>query len=486
MSARVARVRLRLALLASAAGCLACGEDPVEPLEPPSESGAIEVTAVTAGEPIDPDGYLLAVDDDPGIVLGTHSTLTLPEVPAGEHRLELGGLAANCQLVGPNPRTVAVSGGGTARTSFEVECTAPPQGGTIEITVSTTGLSPDPDGYAVSLDGGTESPIAASGTISFTGVTAGNHQVDLTGLAPNCTVSGRDNPRTVAVLDGGSSEVGFDVHCLAAGEGIILFTSDRGGTSRLYRMKADGTSIVGLTPSAEAYDGDWSPDGSRIVFTALDGRQDGISVINADGSNPVSLGVRGGSPRWSPDGSRILFTSGGSFNTDASIQVMDADGSNVTTLTNGRSPDWSPDGANIAFQRTGQCVAGLFCSAEIYVMAADGTQVRRLVGSTNPWDASTGPAWSPDGSRIAYTRRCCFLGPNESGVWVISLTGGVPTRIVTRAVGGRPVWSPDGSAIAFAAAEVNGTSELTVIPSAGGVGVVLATSNGSEYPTSWK
>jgi Tol biopolymer transport system component len=474
----------RLTLLL-AAGVLLTGCEPAtEPVEPPSETGVIEVTSLTAGDPIDPDGYLLAVDGGPGTVFGTNSTLTLPDVAAGEHRLELGGLAANCEVAGLNPRTVAVSGGGTARTSFEVECTTPPQGGSIEITVSTTGERPDPDGYAVSLDGEAGSPIATNGTISFTGVTAGSHRVGLTGLAPNCTVSGGENPRTVAVVDGGSSEVGVDIHCLAAGEGLILFTSDRGGTSRLYRMKDDGTSIVGLTPSAEAFDGDWSPDGSRIVFTATDGQGVDIFVMEADGSNPSSLGVSGGNPRWSPDGRRILFTSGGSYITDPSINVMNADGSSVTTLTTGGSPDWSPDGASIVFQRIGECVSVLFCTVDIFVMATNGTQVRKLVSGAST--AFAGPAWSPDGSRIAFTRRCCFLGPNENGVWVIGLTGGVPTRIDSRAAWGRPVWSPDGSAIAFAAAKLDGTTELTVIPSAGGAGIVLASNNGSEYPTSWK
>ena len=119
-------------------------------------------------------------------------------------------------------------------------------------------------------------------------------------------------------------------------------------------------------------------------------------------------------------------------------------------------------------------------------MAADGTQVHKLVSGSNSSDESTAPAWSPDGNRIAYTRRCCFLGPNESGVWVISLAGGASTRIDTHPAAGGPVWSPDGSAIAFAAEQVNSTTELTVIPSSGGAGVVLASSPASEYPESWK
>jgi Tol biopolymer transport system component len=119
-------------------------------------------------------------------------------------------------------------------------------------------------------------------------------------------------------------------------------------------------------------------------------------------------------------------------------------------------------------------------------MAADGSQIRKLTSSTNPSDQSTGAAWSPDGTRIAYARQCCLFSSNESGLWVISPNGGSPNRIDNHAATGRTVWSPDGSAIAFAAAGPNGTTMLRVIPSGGGAGVELASSPGSEYPESWK
>ena len=49
-----------------------------------------------------------------------------------------------------------------------------------------------------------------------------------------------------------------------------------------------------------------------------------------------------------------------------------------------------------------------------------------------------------------------------------------------------PVWSPDGGALAVAMARPSGTTELTLIPSTGGAGVVLASSPGSEYPSAWR
>lgn len=536
-----------------------CSDDLTAP-----QNGAIEITSVTAGVPSDPDGYTLAVDGVAGRPLGTNSAITISDLLAGDHELELGGIAPNCALTGPNPRTVAVAGGAAARTTFELSCSAPT--GTIEVTTVTTGESPDPDGYSAALDGAPGQPIGSNETITFTGVIAGSHTVRLTGLAPNCTVGGDnprivavgtdaartsfeitcgpptgsivistatagprpdldgyaagvdggggqaigsngtlslpnlpvgdhtvqlsgvaanctvggENPRAVTVTNGGAAPVAFQVSCFATGVGTLLFASDRTGTSQLYSMREDGSKIVDLTPSIDGFDGDWSPDGARIVFTTT--RDEGLSifVMNADGSNPVSLGVSGGGPRWSPDGRKILWS-------DGTIRVMNADGSQVVALTAGRSPHWSPDGTRITFDRIDRsgCIVD-FCPADIYVMAADGSQIRKLTNSSNPSDQSTGAAWSPDGTRIAYARRCCLFGSNESGLWVISPDGGSPTRIDNRAATGRTVWSPDGSVIAFAALEANSTTSLTVIPSGGGKGIVLAGSPASEFPASWK
>jgi Tol biopolymer transport system component len=531
-------------------------------------NGSIEVTSVTTGDPTDADGYSISLD---GVAraIASNATVTLSDVTPGDHNLELGGVATNCALAGPNPRTVSVASGAVARLSLEVTCTPPP--GSIEVTTATTGESLDEDGYLIALDGGTGRPIGVNEMVAFPAVTAGEHVVQLNGAAPNCRVNGDnplrvtvtteaahidfavtcelplgtlviststggintdsdgysvavdggggqpigvnagltltalpvgthtvelsgiatncsvsgENPLQASVTNGGTTRVSFQVGCLPNSVGSILFSSDRTGTLHLYRMRSDGSQIVNLTPSTESYGGDWSPDGSRIVFSSLRNEGDGVYVMSADGSNPTWLGVAGGLPKWSPDGQRVLFAAGGGFGTDGTIYVMNADGSGVTALTNGRSPDWSPDGTAIAFERAAGCVVDI-CSSEIFVMNQNGTLVRRLVSSNGFADELNSPAWSPDGTRIAYGRRCCLFGSNESGVWVVSPNGGTPTRINTQAVAAGPVWSPDGSAIAFAAEQIDATTDLTIIPSSGGAGVVLAKSQGSEYPTSWK
>src|SRR5207247_5010448 len=100
------------------------------------------------------------------------------------------GLAGNCTVRGGASRTVAVPSGGTATVGYSVSCTTPP--GDLTVTTSTAGSSLDPDGYTVTVDGSQSQPITinTSTGVTFTGLTAGSHDVVLSGVAGNCTVSG--------------------------------------------------------------------------------------------------------------------------------------------------------------------------------------------------------------------------------------------------------------------------------------------------------
>ena len=92
---------------------------------------------------------------------------------------------------------------------------------------------------------------------------------------------------------------------------------------------------------------------------------------------------------------RIAFTSNRDGNNE--IYLMDADGTNLTQLTNNTAsdinPEWHPKGCKIAFSSDRD---GDF---EIYVMDADGTNVTQL---TNNTAADGCQCWSPNGSRLAF------------------------------------------------------------------------------------
>ena len=179
---------------------------------PPPQTGDLSVSTSTTGSNVDPDGYTLTLDGSTTRAIGTNASTTFSALPAGSHTVVLSGVAGNCTVSGGTSRTVNVPAGGTASTSFAVTCAAVSGDGSLTVNTSTTGSNLDPDGYTVVIDGGAASqPIGTNGSVTFTGP-SGDHQVALSGVAANCTVSGA-NPRTVTVPAGGTTTTTFSVSC---------------------------------------------------------------------------------------------------------------------------------------------------------------------------------------------------------------------------------------------------------------------------------
>ncbi len=226
----------------------------------------------------------------------------------------------------------------------------------------------------------------------------------------------------------------------------LAFTAKQGSYHELFVVDVAGTSLVQLTHEAgDNFYPTWSPDSQRIAFAS---NRDGVyqiyvtlaphasAGVQADGSQARRLTdttVREEKPAWSPDGSRIAFMSTRDGN--AEVYVINADGSNPTRLTdhpaNDLNPAWSPDGKLIAFNSTRD--SGQF---GIYVMNADGSNVRSLLSGAAWFEK---PAWSPDGKLIAfYSNR-----DGNAEVYVMNADGTDIRRITTQAGwDGQPVWSP--------------------------------------------
>ncbi|MFE2111572.1 hypothetical protein ACFXAF_37715 [Kitasatospora sp. NPDC059463] len=182
--------------------------------------------------------------------------------------------------------------------------------------------------------------------------------------------------------------------------------------SDLYVIAPDGTTAQRLTfltndtpYSGVVTDPSWSPDGKQIVFsyrTSATGRpanSRALYLVNADGTGLRQLTpweLRAGDrANWSPDGTRIVFTT---YPSDAEnapgggIYTVHPDGTAVEALTPGPSDtiygiaSYSPDGTTIAFA---QAPAGGI--SELYTMRADGTAVARL--SDTPGRGEGRPNW---------------------------------------------------------------------------------------------
>jgi TolB protein len=245
--------------------------------------------------------------------------------------------------------------------------------------------------------------------------------------------------------------------------GKIAFASEIVPTSQsryLFTINPDGTGVKPLLPE-RATDPAWSPDGTRVAFTT-DNRE--VAVVNADGSGRTTLTSRvdgtAEDPSWSPDGRKIAFTRflpGEGFFGAFEIHTMNADGTDARRLTNSRQdgrglhatePAWSPDGSRIAFTRTNTVPGGLI-DDEIYVMSADGTGLVNL--SNNPagnfsLPNDLSPAWSPDGTQIVFSSR----REGTFGAHVMNADGSGLHRVVTAPQASHPAWSPDGTKLSYA------------------------------------
>jgi hypothetical protein len=195
-----------------------CGDN----LTPP-QTGQIEITVSTEGADPDPDGYTLSLDGLQGVHIATDEARTLT-VDEGVHTLELGDLAANCEVSGDRRRRVTVEAARTVAVDFHVTCSD--TAGGIRVITATTGDLLDPDGYQVALDAAEPRPIATSDTLELTALAPGEHQVRLLGLADNCTVAAGSD-RVVTVATGTVTDVEYQVACVGS---VARWTAMSSGT----------------------------------------------------------------------------------------------------------------------------------------------------------------------------------------------------------------------------------------------------------------
>jgi Tol biopolymer transport system component len=196
-----------------------------------------------------------------------------------------------------------------------------------------------------------------------------------------------------------------------------------------------------------------SVDGTKIAFITSEDFTNRIGTIDIDGTHlkvlDPAVGVENDpdhGPRvvWSPDDSQLAFVGVAQGNTD--IYVMNADGTDVRRLTTSRYvdewPAWSPDGSTIVYDNGGKTPNDSGCAPtkEIYTVPASGGTPKRLshndVSDSQPSYSAAGGG----GFVIAFN--------HDGQIWVMNADGSGAQGLADVS-GNTPRLSPDGSKIAF-------------------------------------
>jgi Tol biopolymer transport system component len=276
--------------------------------------------------------------------------------------------------------------------------------------------------------------------------------------------------------------------------GEIVFSIPLEGEGEaLMAVSPDGTGLRRLSPQgvADYRSPDVSPDGRTVVVVheipSFGGDQTGVlATVPIQGGSPTWLTDEPAvvqDPVWSPDGTSIAFN-GDVADGPFGLYVLDLDTDEAHLIPGTENmltgePTWSPDGTRLAFEGSTpdpdvQGVGVTRAAWDIYVVTLDGSNLRNL--TQTPDESEVWPAWSWETDRIAFVRGV----PRGSGVYTMA-PDGTDTALVFDALPnlGTPAWSPDGTMIAFTAE----TGQVYTIAADGGQPSAVA---GAMGEPSWQ
>lgn len=296
-------------------------------------------------------------------------------------------------------------------------------------------------GGSLSASADTTDAAGLGSTVLTLGVVAGPYTVRVSagGLSGSpVAFMATAVPEAPAVLEGvsGDGQNGFTGRALY--DSLVVRVSDR--FQNVVSGVSVGWAVTGGGGIVSASSTNTNSSGLATVKWTLGATPgaNGLDAVVTD-LTPVNFAAIG---VW-PGTGRIAFTTDRSG--DYEIWVVNPDGTGSVNVTRNaswdRNPAWSPDGSRIAFTT---CRYGTPC--DIAIMNADGTGVTRVTNAPALKDKDN-PTWSPDGSQIAFEGS---LDVENWDIYVINVDGsGLKNVTASMKNAGNPSWSPDGLRIVF-------------------------------------
>ena len=409
----------------------------------------IRLSTKTTGTQPDDNGYTIMVDSTAHGTIGSNDSVTVTDVQAGDHTVELSQIQFNCATLGAFTRPVTLSAGSGAAVDYSVQCDDPSRS---RVSYSTDIF--DAEIFVANADG--------------------TDPQSLTDLVGAIRVL---NPQQPVNWSGNGTKMAFS-------------RSD----SALYMANADGTGVVQLAP--KGHTPIWTHDGRKVAFLRSDSQPScslgDVFVVEPGVSDPVQVtrDICIFYYDYAASGGIMAFE----YSANGLLATIREDGTGMTPITDPnvdqmQHPSLSPDGSMVTYVARAIDQDFDTFSYDIFVSPSDGSSPP--VNITHAPGLDYFPVWSPDGTRIAYVNSPDqMLG--RGSVYVVDVDGSHRTQLTPEDSATEPTWSPDGTRVAYSGwvsdtaedGKVTGQYQIFVA-NADGSGRVDITPNGSGTRPSW-
>jgi Tol biopolymer transport system component len=272
------------------------------------------------------------------------------------------------------------------------------------------------------------------------------------------------------------------------------------GSTVTYTVNPDGSHVQPLFARGSEFP-HWSPDGNQVsILCCGDGMA--AHIVDADSGAfrelaPPDPTLETHCAQWSPDAQRLACESFGMTDPDRNgiYSIRSSDGGGLRRITSNPGGDdipgdYSPDGRRLVFVR--QDPDG---EVGLFVTRLGGSGVRQITPRGMIVDDFFGGSWSPSGNKILFASRS--TGDHRLAIWLVNADGsGLHQLPITPACGGafsdprstscfQPGWSPNGTKIAFTRIRANGTQENVYTVNSDGSGLTQITNTGRADQADW-